>query len=61
MTNAIKLACLAQRLEPGIFWERTGGKTYRLTIRREVEYVPDMTGLLNAWQSVAGRNLRGVD
>jgi hypothetical protein len=39
-------------LPPGIFWERTGGNTHRVVIRREVEYVPDWSrlGMENAVQ-----------
>lgn len=29
----------------GIFWEQTGGKTHRLTIRREPEWVADWSWL----------------
>lgn len=32
-------------LRPGIFWERTGGKTHRVVIRREPEIVIDLSGL----------------
>ena len=28
-------------LPPGIFWERTGGKTHRVVIRRQPEQVAD--------------------
>ena len=32
-------------LPTGVFWERTGGNTHRVVIRREVEFVPDYSGL----------------
>lgn len=34
-----------RRLEPGIEWHRTGGKTHRVVIRREPEWVPDYSAL----------------
>lgn len=34
-------------LPEGIFWERTGGKTHRVTIRRKAEAVVDLSGLGN--------------
>lgn len=30
-----------RRLEAGIFWTQTGGKTHRVIIRRELEFVDD--------------------
>jgi hypothetical protein len=36
-----------RELAAGIFWERTGGKTYRVTIRRKPEVVIDLSGLLD--------------
>lgn len=32
-------------LPVGIFWERTGGRTHRVTIRRHPEVVVDLSGL----------------
>jgi hypothetical protein len=32
-------------LPPGIFWERTGGKTHRVVIRRGPEVVIDLSNL----------------
>lgn len=34
-----------KELPAGIFWERTGGKTHRLVIRRRPEIVFDLSGL----------------
>lgn len=36
-----------RELPAGIFWERTGGKTHRLTIRRRPEVVFGLSGLAN--------------
>lgn len=35
------------KLEPGIFWTKTGSKTHRVVIRRTPEYIPDLSGLTN--------------
>lgn len=35
----------SKTLPEGIFWERTGGKTHRVTIRREPQVVIDLSGL----------------
>lgn len=50
MMNRVAAECYPKhRLEPGVFWERTGGKTHRVVIRREPEYVPDLSMLANAY------------
>lgn len=35
----------SKTLPEGIFWDRTGGKTHRVTIRREPQVVIDLSGL----------------
>lgn len=35
----------SRTLPAGIFWDRTGGKSHRVTIRREPEIVIDLSGL----------------
>jgi len=34
-----------RELAPGIFWERTGPREHRVTIRRRAEVVIDLSGL----------------
>jgi hypothetical protein len=42
------IACPMKDLPAGIFWERTGGKTHRVVIRRQAEVLFDLSALLNA-------------
>lgn len=44
----------SKTLLAGIFWERTGGKTHRVTIRRNPEVVFDMSVLANGSSSTIG-------
>jgi hypothetical protein len=39
--GAQQWASALRRLDPGVFWVRTGGKTHRVMFRREIEYAPD--------------------
>ncbi len=51
MQNLTSIAYPVRKLEPGIFWTKTGGKTHRVVIRREPEYEQDLSGLLNAYRN----------